>query len=164
MSLASLLSADFRVERSALVAAAPETVFSRLEDLRAWRDWSPWEKQDPGMTRTYGGAARGAGAVYEWDGNKEVGAGRMEVVEAAAPRRVVLALDFRRPFEGHDRVEFVLAPEGGGTRVTWTMTGRKHPVMRVMGLVFDVDGMIGRQFEAGLASLKALVEGRRRYS
>ena len=110
------------------------------------------------MRREHGGAPRGVGAVYAWDGNRHVGAGRMEIIESAAPSRVRIKLDFIRPFEGHNVADFTLVPEAGGTRVTWRMSGPAPLMSRVMQVVMDMDAMIGKDFEAGLAALKTRVE------
>ena len=144
----------FRVERTAIIPAAPEKVFPLVDDFHQWGTWSPWEKLDPGMKRTHSGAASGKGAVYSWEGNDQVGAGRMEILEDAAPSRVKIQLDFLRPFEGHNTAEFTLAPEGPGTRVTWAMSGRNTLLGKVIGLFMSMDRMIGKDFEAGLGNMK----------
>jgi uncharacterized protein YndB with AHSA1/START domain len=148
----------FRIERSVTVKAPPEKIFALIADLHGWRAWSPYETKDPGMTRTFSGAERGKGAVYEWDGNRQVGKGRMEIIEAKAPAQIVIKLDFIKPFEGHNTAQFTLAPRGEATDVTWAMDGPVPFVGKVMHVVIDMDRMIGRDFEAGLASLKALAE------
>lgn len=149
---------SFRVERSLDIKAPPGKVFGHINELRGWAAWSPYEKRDPAMKRSFSGPEKGKGAVYEWDGNKEVGAGRMEVLEATEPSRVLIKLDFSRPFEGHNTAEFTLKAAGDTTTVTWAMYGPAAFVTKVMGLFFSMDAMIGRDFEAGLASLKALAE------
>jgi hypothetical protein len=148
----------FRVERSASIAAAPEEIFPMIEDFHRWGPWSPYEKRDPAMKRTYSGAPSGPGAVYAWEGNRDIGKGRMEIAESSPPSRVALKLDFSEPFEAHNTVVFTLVPEGDATRVTWAMDGRNAFVSKLMGLVLDMDDMIGRDFEAGLANLKSLAE------
>jgi len=148
----------FRVERSASIAAAPEEIFPMIEDFHRWGPWSPYEKRDPAMKRTYGGAPSGPGAVYAWEGNRDIGKGRMEIAESSPPSRLALKLDFSEPFEAHNTVVFTLALEGHATRVTWAMDGRNAFVSKLMGLVLDMDDMIGRDFEAGLANLKSLAE------
>jgi Polyketide cyclase / dehydrase and lipid transport len=148
----------FRVERSASIAAAPEAIFPMIEDFHRWGPWSPYEKRDPAMKRTYSGAPSGPGAVYAWEGNRDIGKGRMEIAESSPPSRVALKLDFSEPFEAHNTVVFTLVPEGDATRVTWAMDGRNAFVSKLMGLVLDMDDMIGRDFEAGLANLKSLAE------
>jgi len=150
----------FRVERSAGIAAPPETVFALIADFRRWTDWSPWETKDPAMTRTYGAVTAGEGAEYAWEGNKQVGKGRMRIIEATAPSRIVLALDFERPFEAHNTVEFTLVPDGPGTHVSWAMRGPTPFFGKVMHVFMDMDRMVGGDFEAGFAKLKALAEGR----
>lgn len=155
--IAATRPSTFRVERSATVAAPPETVFAHVDDFRAWRAWSPWEGLDPDMKRTYEGAERGAGAVYTWDGNKKAGAGRMEIVEAVPAERIVIKLDFTRPFSANNRTEFAFAPSGEGTHVTWTMTGGSPFMFRVIGVFMSMDKMIGRDFDRGLANLDRVV-------
>jgi len=148
----------FRVEREVVIAAPAEKVYALIEDFRAWPSWSPWEKLDPGMKRTYEGPARGAGAVYAWDGDRNVGAGRMEITEAAPPSRIALKLDFSRPFEGHNVAVFTLEPRGDATRVTWSMTGPSRFIAKVIQTVVSMDRMVGNNFETGLANLKAVAE------
>lgn len=147
----------FRVQRAASIKAPPEKIVAVLSDFHGWEAWSPWEKLDPAMKRSHSGAAKGKGAVYAWQGNKEVGEGRMEITEAAATR-VAIDLDFVKPFEAHNKVVFTLAPKGDATEVTWTMQGPLPYVAKVVHVVFDMDGMVGKQFETGLANLKAVAE------
>jgi hypothetical protein len=148
----------FRVARSTSVKAPPEKAYALVADFHEWAAWSPWEKRDPAMKKTYGGAAKGKGAVYEWDGNGQVGKGRMEIVEAAAPGRIAIKLDFFSPLEGHNVAEFAFEAKDGVTNVAWTMTGPLTPMGKVMHLFIDMDKMIGKDFEAGLAQMKALAE------
>jgi uncharacterized protein YndB with AHSA1/START domain len=149
---------SFSVQRSATVKAPPDKVFPLLEDLHRWAEWSPWEKKDPAMKRTFSGPASGVGAAYAWDGNKEVGQGRMEITGSQAPAAVTIKLDFIKPFEGHNVVEFRLAPQGDSTQVVWTMNGPAPFITKLMSTFFDMDKMIGKDFEAGLTNLKAVVE------
>lgn len=148
----------FRVERSATIKAPPDRIFALIADLRGWSVWSPYEKKDPDMKRAFNGPESGKGAVYEWDGDKNVGQGRMEIVEAAPPTKIVVKLDFIKPFEGHNTAEFTLVPAGDNTTVTWAMYGPSPYVAKVMGTLFDMDKMIGNDFEAGLANLKTAAE------
>jgi hypothetical protein len=148
----------FRLERSTVIAAPPETIRPLIADFRAWRDWSPWEGKDPAMKRNLTGAAAGVGAVYGWEGNGQVGTGRMEIVEDA-PRRVAIKLDFLKPFEAHNLTEFTLAPEGARTRVTWAMSGPQPFIAKLMSVVFSMERIVGPDFEAGLAALKRRAEG-----
>jgi uncharacterized protein YndB with AHSA1/START domain len=149
----------FRIERSAVIDAPADRIHPMIDDFRRWPAWSPWETKDPGMARTFSGAANGKGAIYGWDGNRNIGAGRMEILESEAPRRVVIQLDFLRPFKARNTAEFTLKPEGSGTRVTWAMFGPQPFIGKVMDTIMNCDRMIGREFEAGLAKLKADVEG-----
>ncbi len=148
----------FRVQRSASITAPPDKIFALINDLHAWSAWSPYEKKDPAMKRTFAGAPAGKGAVYEWDGDKNVGKGRMEIIEAVPPSKAVIKLDFIKPFEGHNTAEFTLEPKGDGTIVTWAMYGPSPLMMKVMGLFMNMDNMIGNDFAAGLANLKAVAE------
>ncbi len=151
---------SFRTERSLDIAAPPEKLFPLIDDLRRWREWSPYEKKDPGMQRTLGGPLAGVGATYEWKGNREVGQGRMEIVDSQPPRLIRIQLDFISPFEAHNTAEFTLAPSGNGTRVTWALSGPSPYLSKLIGLFMDMDKMIGRDFEAGLSNLKTLAESR----
>ena len=121
--LAAMKPDSFRVERVASIKAPPEKVFAQINDFKAWAAWSPYEKKDPAMKRTFGAATAGKGSVYEWDGNKNVGKGRMEITEAASPSRIVIKLDFFEPFEGHNTAEFTMVGKDGVTTVTWAMYG-----------------------------------------
>ena len=147
----------FRIKRQASIQAAPDKIFALINDFRNWQSWSPWENMDPALKRSYSGAASGPGAVYEWEGNKKVGKGRMEIVEAV-PSRVAIKLDFLKPFEAHNVAEFTLIPRGGATDVIWAMHGPNLFIGKVMSLFFDMDRMVGKDFETGLANLKALAE------
>jgi uncharacterized protein YndB with AHSA1/START domain len=148
----------FRVQRSATIPAPPQAVFDQIADFHNWLAWSPWEKIDPNLKRTYSGPASGVGAVYEWVGNKNVGQGRMEIKEAVPGSRVLIQLDFLKPFEAHNTAEFVLEPKGSDTHVTWAMTGRQPFLFKVMTVFVSMDAMVGKDFEKGLANLKALAE------
>ena len=147
----------FRVQRSASIKAPPEKIAAVLGDFHGWEAWSPWEKMDPAMKRSYSGAAKGKGAAYAWEGNSKVGQGRMEITDAA-PSRVAMDLDFVKPFEAHNKVVFTLAPKGDATEVTWAMQGPVPYMAKIVHVFMDMDGMVGQQFETGLANLKTLTE------
>ena len=149
---------SFRIERSATIKAAPEKVFPLINDFHQWEAWSPWEKINPGLKRTYEGAASGKGAVYTWNGNKDVGAGRMEIVESTPASKIVLKLDFTAPFAANNAVEFILERQGETTRITQAMYGPSPFISKLMGLFFSIDKMVGDKYEQGLASLKAIAE------
>jgi uncharacterized protein YndB with AHSA1/START domain len=146
----------FRIARSARIEASPERVFALINDFHGWGSWSPWEKLDPAMKRTYSGAASGKGAVYEWEGDKNVGQGRMEIAEAVPGTKVVIKLDFIKPFEGHNVAEFTLEAQGGATNVSWAMSGPLPFFMKCMHLVVNMDRMVGKNFEDGLSSMNAV--------
>ena len=156
--LAASKPATFRVERSATIKAPLEKVFMLVNDFHHWPSWSPWEPLDPAMTKTHSGAANGPGAVYAWKGNKTVGEGRMEITDASPPTRVVIKLDFLKPFEAHNVAEFTLVGIDGTTVVTWAMYGPANFMTKVMQVFTSMDRMVGKDFEAGLSNLKALAE------
>ncbi|WP_236200760.1 SRPBCC family protein [Pseudomonas pseudonitroreducens] len=149
---------SFRVERKVLIQAQPEKIQGYIEDFHLWPQWSPFEKLDPDMKRTFSGAARGKGAVYAWAGNGKAGEGRMEITEVTPATRVSIALDFLKPFKASNTAEFTLLPRDGGTEVTWAMYGPSPFVAKLMQLFFSMDSVVGKDFEAGLASLKVLAE------
>jgi uncharacterized protein YndB with AHSA1/START domain len=152
----------FRVQRQTTIKAAPEDVFDLLDDFHNHLLWSPFEK-DPMMKRSHSGAPRGQGAVYEWDGNKKVGAGRIEITETSqpsktAPGKVTMALDMLKPFKAHNHVEFTLEPKAESTNVSWTIQGHQPYMGKLMSMFIDCDKMFGKEFETGLANLKSLAE------
>lgn len=148
----------FRVARATTINAPPEKIYPLIEDFRRWPTWSPYEKLDTGMKRTLSGAASGNGAIYEWAGNNKAGQGRMQIVAADPPTHLGVQLDFIKPFKAHNLAEFTLLPQPDGTRVTWSMSGPNTFVSKVMSLFFDMDAMIGKDFETGLANMKAAAE------
>lgn len=148
----------FRVQRSATINAPPEKIFPLINDLKQWGPWSPWEKKDPAMKRTFSAATAGKGATYAWEGNKDVGKGSMEITESAPPSRIRFKLDFVTPFEAHNRVTFTLEPRGSSTNVTWAMEGLTPYFAKIIHVFLDMDRMVGKDFEAGLAGIKAIAE------
>lgn len=147
----------FRVERSISVKAPPQKIHALIDDFSQWGAWSPYEKKDPAMKRTFSGPDAGKGAVYAWDGDKNIGAGRMEILESV-PERIVIKLDFVRPFEANNTAEFIMRPKGADTDVTWTMYGPNLFIGKVIGLFLNMDKMVGTDFEAGLTDLKKTAE------
>ena len=154
------MASEYVVERQQHIDAPPSAVFERLVDLHRWRSWSPWEDLDPDLQRRYSGADQGVGAIYDWEGNRKAGKGRMEIIEVEPDQRVVIAVQFLKPFKSTTRQVFALQPEGKGTHVTWTMTGPQSVATRVMGIFTSMDKMVGKDFEKGLAQLKADAEAR----
>ena len=148
----------FRVERSLALKAPADAIFPLVADFHFWTGWSPYEERDPAMKRTYGGTAAGKGATYAWDGNNNVGAGHMEILEANASSKLRIKLDFERPLEGHNTAEFTFVPQGDATLVRWAMYGPAPFMSKVMQVFVNMDRMIGKDFETGLASLKKLTE------
>jgi len=155
---ASTKPAVFSVRRGTVIRATPERVFGYVNDFRRWPEWSPWETRDPAMQRNLGGASSGAGAIYEWNGNKDVGQGRMEIVESTPSSRIAISLHFIKPFEANNMATFTFAADGDTTVVDWVMHGPNRFASKVMQVFMDMDRMIGKDFEAGLAKLKAAAE------
>ena len=145
------------VERTASIKAPAEKIFPLINDFHKWGSWSPYEKRDPAMVRTYSGAPQGKGAIYEWAGNSEVGSGRMEILETS-PSQTTIKLDFIKPFEGHNIALFTAKPGGDVTTMTWSMDGPTPYIGKVMGMFMNMDTMIGTDFADGLANLKSLAE------
>lgn len=148
----------FTVQRSLTIAAPPDRLFPLINDFNNWPAWSPYEHRDPNMKRTIGGAPNGRGATYAWEGNKNVGKGRMEILESHPPSMITIKLDFEQPFEAHNMAEFTLQPVAGGTNVIWAMRGPSPFVTKLIGIFVSMDKMIGKDFETGLAKLKGTVE------
>lgn len=148
----------FAIRRSISIHAPAADIFPLIADFRHWRKWSPWENLDPGMRRTLGGAETGVGAYYAWDANRKAGAGRMEIIETRSDARVVIKLNFLRPFKAENMVLFTLVPAGNGTNVTWEMTGVHNLVSKIMSMMMNMDRMVGRDFEKGLLAIKAEAE------
>jgi hypothetical protein len=152
---------SLHVQRAARISAPPDKIFPLINDFHTWSSWSPYEKVDPAMKRSYSGAANGKGAVYEWEGNSMVGQGRMEITDTSHPSRVTIKLDFIKPLEGHNVAQFTMVPgsnEGDSTIVTWTMDGPTPYIGKLIGVFVNMDTMIGKDFETGLANLKAIAE------
>jgi hypothetical protein len=147
---------EFTLSRRIHVAADPARVHDLLDDFRAWPQWSPWEDLDPQVQHTYSGAARGVGARHQWKGNSKAGEGSMEIT-ASDQSKVVCDLRFLKPFKAQNESRFDLEPASGGTDVTWTMTGQRNPLMAALGRLF-FDKAIGKDFDKGLAKLKATAE------
>jgi uncharacterized protein YndB with AHSA1/START domain len=156
--LAATKPDTFSVKRETTIKAPPEKIFPLIEDFHQWQSWSPYETKDPDMQRSFSGAERGKGAVYAWNGNKNVGSGRMEILDAPAPNRIMIKLDFFTPFEGHNTAEFTMQPLGSTTNVTWLMHGPCPFMMKIMHVFMNMDNMIGKDFAVGLANLKRITE------
>jgi carbon monoxide dehydrogenase subunit G len=148
----------FAVQRAISIKAPTEKIFALINDFHQWGTWSPYENKDPAMKRTYSGANSGKGAVYAWDGNKNVGSGRMEILDTSVPSKIIIKLDFFKPFEGHNTAEFTMLPQGDATNLTWVMRGPAVFMSKVMQVFMNIDKMIGKDFEVGLANLKKITE------
>jgi len=156
--LAAMQADEFCVTRSARIAAAPDKIFPHVNELRNWEAWSPWAKLDPQARSTFAGPAAGVGATMSWQGNNKVGEGRMTIIESKAAELVGFQLDFLRPMRATNTAKFTFQSEGRQTVVTWSMSGKKNFMSKAFGLIINCDQMVGRDFEKGLASLKALTE------
>jgi uncharacterized protein YndB with AHSA1/START domain len=148
----------YTVERSTTIDVPPQRVYDQIVDFHRWRAWSPWEEVDPELKRTYSGAESGTGAVYSWSGNRKAGQGKMEITQATTPSSVLIDLVFEKPWKAHNTTSFVIQPTGAGSRVTWSMTGKKTLMTKVMGVFTSMDKLLGRDFESGLARLKTAAE------
>ncbi|MGH8968497.1 MAG: SRPBCC family protein [Actinomycetes bacterium] len=148
----------YTVERSATIDAPPARIYEQIADFHNWTNWSPWEGLDPALQRTYSGAESCTGAVYGWSGNRKAGQGRMEITDVTEPSRLQIDLVFEKPWKARNDTWFTIAPEGPGSRVTWTMTGKKTFMTKAMGIFKSMDKLIGPDFEKGLAGLKATTE------
>jgi uncharacterized protein YndB with AHSA1/START domain len=148
----------YTVERSVTIDAPAARIYEQITDFRNWTRWSPWEDIDPAMRRSYSGPASGSGAVYAWSGNRKAGAGRMEITDTTEPSRVHIDLAFEKPWKARNDTVFAIQQDGDQARVTWTMSGKKTLMTKVMGVFSSMDKMVGPDFEKGLARLKALTE------
>jgi uncharacterized protein YndB with AHSA1/START domain len=149
---------SFRIERATDIAATPEEVFALIADFHQWESWSPWEKIDPALKRTYSGPVSGVGAIYAWQGNRNIGEGRMEIVGATPPSNVTIRIDFLAPFKARNTIDFTLDRHGNTTRVAQAMHGPCDFRGKVMGLFFNMEKMVGQKYDEGLANLKTLAE------
>lgn len=154
----TLQPARYRVSRSITIAAPAPVVFAQVNDFHKWSAWSPWEKIDPAMEQTYEGPPAGVGASYAWVGSREVGEGRMTIVESRPSDLIQVKLEFVKPFAGTSVAEFTFKPDGERTLVTWSMTGDKNFIAKAIHLVMSMDRMIGDQFDKGLAAMKTVAE------
>lgn len=150
--------ATFEVKRSLLINAPPDVVYAQVADFHAWAAWSPWDRLDPNLKRTFNEVPVGVGANYHWVGNKDVGEGNMKITEARPGEHLSIALDFIAPFEAHNRTDIDFARTGEGTTVTWSMTGENNFMSKAFSLFNDMDKMVGGDFEKGLASMKTVSE------
>jgi uncharacterized protein YndB with AHSA1/START domain len=148
----------FHVQRSITIKAPAERIFALINDFHNWSGWAPQDKEDPTMRRTYSGAANGKGAASEWTSSGSAGRGRMAITESVPPRLISIKVDFVKPFEAHNINEFTLEPEGGLTRITWTMDGTNLYIMRLMSIFVNMDSVVGKHFESGLNNLKSAAE------
>ena len=160
--IVALQPSDFRVTRSATMSAPAPAAFAQVNDFHKWEAWNPWGKIDPAMKQTYEGAPAGTGAIYRWIGNKEVGEGRMTIIESHPSDLIRIKLEFFKPFAATNTAEFTFKPEGNQTVVTWSMSGDKNFMAKAIHLFMNMDKMIGGQFDKGLAEMKSIVEGARK--
>lgn len=158
LAIAAMRPNEFSLVRSADFAASPDKIFAQLNDFKNWANWSPWEAMDPNLQRNYSGAASGKGAKYAWVGNKKVGEGNMEITRSVPDTSIELNLNFLKPFKASNVTEFTLVPKGDTTKLIWEMRGPSPFMMKIMHLFMNMDKMVGKDFERGLANLKSVVE------
>jgi hypothetical protein len=151
---------DFRVSRSIRIAASAESIFPHVNNLHLWSTWSPWAKLDPQVKESFAGPDAGKGAIFNWSGNREVGEGRMTIIESLPYEHIGIRLDFVRPFVGTNDVKFSFQPEADQTLVTWTMTGHNNFMSKAVGLFMNCEKMCGDMFDQGLSQLKSTVESK----
>lgn len=156
--LAAMKPDNFVVQRSLTIKSPPEKIYPLIADFHRWTQWSPYEKLDPALQRTYSGADSSKGAIYEWSGNKKAGKGRMEITAANEPNDIVIQLDFIEPFAARNTAEFTLAPNGDSTTVTWSMRGSSPFIAKIMQVFCNMDKMVGPDFKTGLANLQTIAE------
>ena len=156
--IASMKPNSFSLRRSMDMKASTDEVFAQLNDFKNWGAWSPWEKMDPDLKRNFSGSASGKGAYYSWIGNKKVGEGNMEIIRSVPSSNIELNLNFLKPFKASNITEFKITPKGNMTNVNWEMRGPLNLMMKIMHMFMDMDKMVGKDFEAGLANLKSIVE------
>jgi uncharacterized protein YndB with AHSA1/START domain len=156
--VASTRPGEFRVARTGVVNAPPEAVFRHVNDFHLWQEWSPWAKRDPNCQIAYDGPDIGEGAKFHWNGNKEVGEGKMLIIESTPHKLIAIRLDFIKPFRATNTAEFQFEPAGSGTKVTWSMFGKNNLIGKVFSMIVDCDKMVGKDFEQGLANLKSIAE------
>lgn len=149
---------SFRLERTTTIDAKPAKVFALLNDFHQWPAWSPWEHKDPAMKRTYGAKTKGVGAEYAWDGNGQVGKGSMTIAESVPSSRIAVNLNFERPMVAQNLIEFTIKANGKTSEVTWAMSGPVPYIGKVIHLFVSMDKMVGKDFDEGLANLKAAAE------
>lgn len=156
--MAAMQPDTFKIERKSAIKAPPEKVFAFINDFKRWAEWSPWEKKDPAMKRIFGTNTAGKGATYGWEGNKDVGVGNMEIAESTPPGKLTIKLNFEKPFKASNVVNFTVTPTADGSEITWRMEGQNNFMAKIMCLFMNMDKMVGPDFEAGLANLKAAAE------
>ena len=157
-AIVAMQPSDFRVARTATIAAPAPAVFAQVNDYRNWNAWSPYEKLDPAMKKTYEGAAAGTGAIYTWAGNSQAGEGRATITESRPSELIRIKLEFMKPFAATNTAESTFQPEGDRTAVTWSLTGTRNFLFKAVGLFMNMEKMVGGQFEEGLAQLKSVAE------
>lgn len=148
---------EFRVTREMHINAPVSKVFAEVNNLHNWQHWSPWAKLDPNAKMTYEGPAKGENAAMSWDGNKDVGKGKMTIIESYADEKIIFQLDFIEPMEAQNGAEFLFKPEGEGTLVTWSMYGPATITSKIIDLLMNCEKKVGDQFEQGLKNLNDVV-------
>ncbi len=149
---------SFAISRSTTINSPADKIFPMINSLRGFNQWNPFLAPDPAAKLDYFGPEHGVGAGHRWSGNRQVGAGSVEITESNPTSNIVMKLHMLKPMNALNRVEFTLRPNASGTIVSWTMSGRQPFIGKLMSLFIDCDKMVGQQFEKGLASMKTLAE------
>jgi uncharacterized protein YndB with AHSA1/START domain len=158
LGFASRKPDSYRVTRTVVTSASADKLFALINDFHNWEQWSPYEKLDANMQKTFSGPEQGQGATYEWLGNKKAGAGTMKITSATPNSKVSIAMEFLKPFKSQSTIDFILESNGAGTNVTWAMLGKNMFVSKLMTVFVNMDKLIGKDFEEGLANLKRVGE------
>ena len=156
--IVAMQPSDFRITRTTNMSVPVAVVFAQVNDFHKWEAWSPWEKMDPMLKKTFGGAPAGTGAVYSWVGNKKVGEGRMTILESRPNEMIRIKLEFLKPFKATNTTDFTFKADGNQTAVRWSMTGKNNFFFKAFGLLMSMDKMVGKDFEKGLAQMKSVTE------
>lgn len=151
--------ADYQVERQITLSSSASVIFSKINNFHEWQDWSPWEKLDPTMKKTYAGSSAGVGAIYSWEGNKSVGKGKMTIIESTPYEKILIRLEFFEPWVATNTTTFSIVPTAAGTfTLKWRMVGQNNFIGKIFSLFMNMDKMVGSDFEKGLRNLKELTE------
>lgn len=149
---------DYAVERTGTIAAPPSVVFAQITDFHNWEKFNPWRDLDTNMVLSYEGPESGVGAKYHWVSD-DAGKGTMSITEAIPAELVKIDMAFVEPMESKADVQFKLVPDGAGTKLTWSMTGKHNFLGRILCVFMDMDKMVGEQYEKGFERMNKAFAG-----